>query len=209
MLNYIKKLMKNQFGFTAVELLIGVAIIGIIGGSIGVTVAQTYNGSTLSSKHMTAINNVKNAVDWITRDAEQARPKESATGSGELVAATPPDDKITLIWYDYKNDNYSVKEWYRVIYTIPENTTSLQRTYETGTYTTATGFVKDPNISLQSVVVAQNITSVTRQFKDCIWSADLNPVCLQAVNVMTINITSSVSGVEETRTSEIEFRPIK
>lgn len=198
---HLKKMFKNQVGFTLIELLIGVALVGIIGGAIGVTVAQTYSGSSLSSKQMTAINNVKNAVDWITHDAEQARPKESIPGSGELFAATSPNDKITLIWYDYTA--YPNKEWYRVIYTIPAGTTNLQRTEDIGNYSTGVWTLGQP------IIVAQNITSVTRQFKDCIWSADTNPICLQVVNTMTISITSTVGSVTETRTFEIEFRPTK
>jgi hypothetical protein len=158
---------------------------------------------------MTAINNVKNAGDWLTRDAEQARPKESIPGSVELLStAIPPNDKMTLIWYDYKNDNYSIKEWYRVIYTIPSGTTNLQRTFEIGTYSSGS-FTPDPNQPSQSIIVARNITGVTRQFKDCVWSSDPNPICQQVINALTITITSTVGSVTERRTFEIEFRPTK
>ena len=197
----LNRINKRQSGFTAVELLIGVALIGIIGGAIATTVAQTFSGSSLSSQQMTAINNVKNAVDWITRDTEQARPKESAPGSGELFAATPPDDTITLIWYDYTN--YPTKQWYRVTYTIPSGTKNLQRTLDVGDYSTGTW------TSGQPIIVAQNITSVTRQFNDCVWSAEPNPICLKVVKTLTISITSTVDTVEEKRTLEIVFRPTK
>jgi len=201
---HISRMVKNQVGFTAVELLIGVALIGIIGGAVGVTVAQTFSGSGLSSQQMTAINNVRNAGDWIMRDVQQSRPKESVTGSGTLVStATPPDNQITLIWYDYTN--YPTRKWYRVIYTITG--TDLQRAQEIGVYSNGL-WTKDVNEPTQSIVVARNITAVTRQFAQCIMSTGTPPVCQKEINTLTITITSTVGkALPESRTFEIQMRP--
>jgi len=201
-LRNIKLIIRKQSGFTAVELVIGILIIGIIGTATATTVTQVFSGSSLSSNQMTAINNVRNAGDWITLDAQQARPKESIPGSGELLStATPPNNEIQLIWYDYYPtycNNDTCKKGYRVIYTIPEGTTNLQRTVETGTWSKNIGFVPDPNQPGQTIIVAQNITSVTRQF-------------IGGINTLTIKITSTVGTgskiVTESRTFEIKMRP--
>ena len=180
------------------EMLIGVAILGIITAATATSVAQVFTGSRSSSNQMTAINNVRNAGDWIVRDAQQARAKESVIGSGMLTAtAPPPDNEIKLIWYNY-DPSYPTKKWYRVIYTIPAGTTDLQRTEDIGTYSNGV-FVPTPNTS-QTVIVARNVTSVTR-------SLDTT----NSINVLTITITASAGPAAslktETRTFEIKLRP--
>lgn len=200
---------QNQSGFTVIEMLISVVIVGIVGGAIAMGVAQTFTGSTSSSTQMTAINNVKNAGDWIIRDAQQARGELSVLvpdGTSEGVLVELGDgDEITFIWYDY-DPTYPFKSWTRVIYTIPAGTTDLQRTFDIGTYDNTTGFTpSEPseNVS-QSIIVAQNITRVRRSFTTTNYIDDI------AV-FLTVEVTAEVgagsSEREEIRTFEIRLRP--
>jgi len=177
-----------------VEMVIGVAIIGIIGVAIATSVTQVFSGSRTSSNQMTAINNVRNAGDWIVRDAEEAQAVNSPNiGAGVLG---PSPDAIILDWV---NNYSSPTHTYEVSYTI--NGTNLVRTE------TVDGVAGNP------VIVAQNITSVTRTFNKCKMSNDPTPICLQVINALTINITATVgSGAHpatEKRTFEIQMRPAR
>jgi prepilin-type N-terminal cleavage/methylation domain-containing protein len=192
-----RRIIGKQGGFTAVEMLIGVAIIGIIGAAIATSVTQVFSGSNTSSNQMTAINNVRNAGDWIVRDAEQAQASMSTSiGSGVLGLASA--DSIQLAWVNkYSTPNHT----YIVSYTIPDGTTDLVRTE------TVDGVAGNP------VVVARNITQVSRTFEKCKWSTDPNPVCLLVINTLTIDITSTVGpsghAAMELRTFKIQMRPAR
>lgn len=200
----IKRIFRKQQGFTAVEVLIGIAIIGIIGSAIATSVAQTITGSNTSNNQMTAINNVRNAIDWITRDAQMARVKESVIGSGALGASP---DEIKLIWYEYY-PTYPTKKWYRVIYTI--NGTELYRAEDVGVLDI--NGVWTSTTAGSPIIVAQNITGVTRQFTECIWSGT-PAICVQEVNSVSITVSSTVGSgpyqASESRTIEIRMRPSK
>lgn len=89
MLKILKSIYKTQLGFTAIELLVGVALIGLIGAAAATGVAQIFNGSSLSTNRMVTTNNVRNAGDWIARDARMAE------------SVTIVDNCPTIIWHDY------------------------------------------------------------------------------------------------------------
>jgi len=72
---------KNQKGFTFIDMIIAIAITGIIGVGTTGAIAQVFNQSTQSSVHMTAIKQVENALYSISRDAHMAQIV--ATDSGD------------------------------------------------------------------------------------------------------------------------------
>lgn len=67
-----KRIHYEQGGFTLVETLVGLVIIGVISTALTTGITQVFSGSSLSSEHMTAVNNVRNAGDWISQDARMA-----------------------------------------------------------------------------------------------------------------------------------------
>jgi type II secretory pathway pseudopilin PulG len=184
----IQQIVNNQGGFTVMEIVIGVAIIGIIGGAIATSVTQVFSGSNISSNEMTAVNNVRNAGDWITRDAQQAQIWKCTIGSGVLLASP---DKIYLHWFEYNDTEHEVE------YTLAG--TDLKRVE------TIDGVTGIP------VIIARNIMAVTRKLDECLWSADVPPVCLQERDILEVTITASVGTGKyqetETRTFEILMRP--
>jgi prepilin-type N-terminal cleavage/methylation domain-containing protein len=66
-------LKRNQKGFTLVELIIVVALAGIIVVAATTTFHQVLLGTTLSNDRNSAVNQLRNAVHWISRDAQMAQ----------------------------------------------------------------------------------------------------------------------------------------
>jgi prepilin-type N-terminal cleavage/methylation domain-containing protein len=62
----MKKLKKDQKGFTLLELLIGIAITALITTAVTMTILQTFTGSTRSSNHMVAVRQVQEAGYWVS-----------------------------------------------------------------------------------------------------------------------------------------------
>lgn len=87
---------KSQWGFTLLELLLVIAISGMISTGITATLYQVVTGSTRASNHMTAVRQVQNAGYWVSRDAHlvQGEPDIAEDGDGQL-------ESITLSWTDW------------------------------------------------------------------------------------------------------------
>lgn len=64
---------EDQRGFTLVEMLVVIAIVGIIAGGIATTISQTLNISTRSSNHMVAVRQVQQAGKEVRKDALQSQ----------------------------------------------------------------------------------------------------------------------------------------
>ncbi len=109
----VRLIHKNQRGFTLVELIIAIAITGIITGGITMTIFQIFSGNTRTSNHMTAVRQVQNAGYWVSHDAQMA---QSVVITG--VSGFP----LTLTWVDWESGDV-----YQVVYTLEDN--KLQRSH--------------------------------------------------------------------------------
>jgi prepilin-type N-terminal cleavage/methylation domain-containing protein len=106
-------------GFTLIELIVGIALIGIIGGAAGTLIVQTARLNNLSNNRQAAITQVQNAVDSISRDALQA---EGITWDGPASTLSLPIP-ISVV-------NGSVSAWQTpaVAYIYSSLTNTIQRT---------------------------------------------------------------------------------
>ena len=105
----MKKLKKDQRGLTLVELLIVIAITGIITGGITMSIFQVFNINTRTANRMAAVSQVENAGSWVSPDVQMAREidteseflkltwieiEEAANYTHEVTYAITPDNKL-------------------------------------------------------------------------------------------------------------------
>jgi prepilin-type N-terminal cleavage/methylation domain-containing protein len=99
---------KQQLGFTLIELTIVLALVGLVGSAITMSIYQVYgiNSSTLA--RVTAQNQVAFASKWITTDAQQAQ---------NIVTSGPYGLPVQLKWQDWDTGHQTV-----ITYSIVNNT---------------------------------------------------------------------------------------
>ena len=102
---------KNQSGFTLIEIIIAVAVAGLIISAITGTIFQVFTTNTRDTAHMVAVKQVENAVHWISRDAQMAQVIEPGEDSG----------------FPLNLSRIGKNNWYQVTYTLGGG--ELQRLY--------------------------------------------------------------------------------
>ena len=88
-------------GFTLIELVLAIAIAAIIIPGIIILSTQVISSNQRNSKHIMAVNQLKNAVNYITNDVQMA---------GWVVAGIDASGNhtLTLSWINYPNDQITV-----------------------------------------------------------------------------------------------------
>jgi prepilin-type N-terminal cleavage/methylation domain-containing protein len=117
---------KSQTGFTLIELMLAIAISGIITGGITATIFQVFNGSARTNNHMTAVRQVQNAGYWVSHDAQMAQ---------DIVTGDDPDDTgfpLTLTWRYWDSSDV-----HTVVYSLTVDN-KLQRDHYTNKATNPT-----------------------------------------------------------------------
>ena len=84
--------MKSQEGFSLPELLVTVAITGLIVSFLGMAVYQILNVTEYGGDKMTAIHELQNAAHWVSYDGQMAK---TASGGNELVLILPDSSQVT------------------------------------------------------------------------------------------------------------------
>jgi len=99
----MKELFNDQRGFTLIEMVVVLALIGIIAAGIAMTISQVVAVNSRTSSHMVALRQVQQAGDRISKDALQA---------GTVVHNTDGDPfylRLTIPYFDDgEQDQYTV-----------------------------------------------------------------------------------------------------
>ena len=104
----MKKLKKGERGFTLIEMLVVLVLIGIITGGITAGIRQVLTINTRASNHMIAVRQVQQAGKEVSKDALQAQP--------DKINVNPPGgDFLVLNWTNWEGlENM-------VVYTIDDD----------------------------------------------------------------------------------------
>ena len=90
-------MMKGQKGFTLPELLITVAITGLIVSFLGTMIYQIITITEYSNDRMIVMHELQNAAHWVSRDGQMA---STVSGGNELALTLPDDSSITYAVVD-------------------------------------------------------------------------------------------------------------
>ena len=107
----LRQILKNQRGFTLIEVLIAVAIGSAIAGAGSMATRQVVTETTRNNNHEVAVRQVQNAGHWVTRDTQMAQ-----TVDATRVDNHPGEPSITILiltWQDYDGTNE-----YQVVYKV-------------------------------------------------------------------------------------------
>ena len=111
----MKKLKKGERGFTLIEMLVVLVLIGIITGGITAGIRQVLTINTRASNHMIAVRQVQQAGKEVSKDALQAQP--------DKINVDPPGGAfLAMNWTSWEGQENAV------IYTITDDN-ELQRSY--------------------------------------------------------------------------------
>jgi prepilin-type N-terminal cleavage/methylation domain-containing protein len=143
----MRKLYKGQGGFTLIEILVVLALIGLITGGITAAISQVLTINTRSSNHMIAVRQVQQAGKEVSKDTLQAQPNkidDNPSGGNFLV----------LNWTNSEGlENM-------VVYTIDDDKLKRSHTINGTAQTTAPAVVAQYIDSAQTSCSWNNATSV-------------------------------------------------
>lgn len=113
---------QGEKGFTAIELVVAMTIMALVGSAAATATVQVLKGTEYNNNHMTAVRQVQNAAYRISQDARMA---QSITADN----LTPPDF-LVLTWTEW--DDAGDPTYHSVTYffeDLTDGTGKLKRSY--------------------------------------------------------------------------------
>ena len=87
-------MMREERGFTLVELAVAIAITGFIVGILGATIHQIVTVPEYGSEKITAMHELQNTAHWVGIDGQMSK---SATGGNQLILTLADDSTISYL----------------------------------------------------------------------------------------------------------------
>ena len=181
----MRKLYKDQRGFTLVEILVVLVLIGLITGGITAAISQVLTINHRASNHMICVRQVQQAGKEVSKDALQAQP--------DKIDANPPGgDFLVLNWTSWEG-------WENmVVYTIDDG--KLKRSH--------TVTINGTDQTTGPTVVADYIDAdQTSCCCDCDGDGNCEAACNCTTELLIFTVTATLGTESETRIYQIEPRP--
>jgi prepilin-type N-terminal cleavage/methylation domain-containing protein len=197
-LHKIRTVMSRQKGITLVELLIAVAITAVISTAAAAGIYQAIRINSSSSNHQIAIIQAQNAVQYFSRDAQQAQQviPEYNTGAAKPLDTSPP--ATTLISFDLSTGDKIMFQWmtwdshlYQITYSLING--ALQKTT-----------VIDGIPSGTSIVANNIINSSTGGDVSGNWNTATK---ILSITTLKATVGTGASQISAVRTFQIDPRP--
>ncbi len=116
----------SQAGFTLIEVIVAMAITGILGAGVAITIFQIESVADSSNAHMTAVNQVQNALHYINRDVQMAQTVTPGMSPNLLTLKWTNWDDNKAIQVKYLNQNGDLIRQYSENGGAPTSTTVAQ-----------------------------------------------------------------------------------
>jgi prepilin-type N-terminal cleavage/methylation domain-containing protein len=96
----MKKLKKDEKGFTFIELLIAILLTGIVASAVTGTILYVFNENFRTANRMAAVRQVRNVGFWISPDGQMAK---------NVMTGGDPDTLFTFTWQEWETgDSHNI-----------------------------------------------------------------------------------------------------
>ncbi|MCJ7669535.1 MAG: type II secretion system GspH family protein [Dehalococcoidia bacterium] len=177
MIMKMKKLKKNQRGFTLIELIIVIGLTGIITAGITLTIMQVFNMDARTRNDMIAVYQVRQAGKLVSEDILEAKTVTTGVSSGFPLTLT----QIKIVGAT----NYT----HTVIYTLVDMSGGLKKLQRS----------ESINGGVPTVTPVAEYIDPDQTKTRCDWD-NVN-------KILTFKVTATVGEQTETRTYEVKPRP--
>lgn len=188
----LKRLKGGEKGLSLIELLLVIALTGIIGAVATMSISQVFTSAAISNDQNTAINQVRNAGHWISRDVQMAKTVEP--DNGDLTKF------LILTWLDPEDETRQHRVIYKLESYRSSGLTKLVREHYYPWYP------DNPDASLleSTTLVATNIVPPCDEPADDPACKDKDTWCYPYTKgeVFTVSMTACNDGDYEMRNEE-------
>jgi len=143
---------RGQQGLSVIELLLVLGLTGLIGAVATMSISQLFITAPISNDQNTAINQVRNAGHWISRDVQMAKAVDDSPGGSALLQLTV--------------DNWDASQTYTVVYSLVDSSDGLRELWR--------------DRGGQQTLVAQYIKPRETGVTDCQWDGEVLTVTITA-----------------------------